>query len=735
MPRFHVVYTVHCHPITFLRVRLGRDDDLKWQRAYHKGDATQRGEKRRGVLERGIQRRPARQTKTRWAPIAPMQWGPIARCASQPGQATPRQQAPSSPIHFAEPAAISSPAQKNQPPGGTHRLYPPGLRLAAATVRAAAGAPPPPPPAMLPLARALRSLGPVAAAREGPLLAWLSSSRSASSSTTPPEYEMPSGRKERLVSRVLALDFLCSAGVPSSSPPPSRCSRSASTSSSASASPPTTSPTTPLLLACSLRKNVIPVLSYLEKLGVTRARLAAFVRAYPACLHASVAVDLSPVVKALRGLDVDRQDIPRVLERYPDVLGLKPGRHNQHLRRLPRRHRRCGATRHRTMVTHYPFFLGMRVGTIIKPILEKRPYILGYDLEGTVKPNVEALLSFGVQKEALPLVIAQGTPRFSPPKQRSANQRKVQVRAIMGNIMGKKVVKVAISLLLVLALLLQPCAAARPIAETPTIDGSRSLHPAAPVAFDGDGAGPYSGVSDGRVLKWNGPVRGLTTYAYGPGYDARACTASRTRPAEVTESRCGRPLGLRFHDGSGNLYIADAYKGLMRVAPGGGKATVLVNKVDGVPLRFTNGVDVDQVTGEVFFTDSSMNYQRSQHERVTATGDSTGRLMKYDPQNNSVTVLQSGITYPNGIAISADRTHLVVALTGPCKLMRYWIKGSKMGTSEILADLPGYPDNVRADGKGGFWVALHREKMELPFGPDVHLLAVRINADGRRETD
>ena len=62
------------------------------------------------------------------------------------------------------------------------------------------------------------------------------------------------------------------------------------------------------------------------------------------------------------------------------------------------------------------------------------------------------------------------------------------------------------------------------------------------------------------------------------------------------------------------LHIADAYKGLMRVGSGGGKATVLANEADGVPLRFTNGVDVDQVTGEVFFTDSSMNYQRSQHE-------------------------------------------------------------------------------------------------------------------------
>ncbi|GJM87126.1 hypothetical protein PR202_ga03050 [Eleusine coracana subsp. coracana] len=63
--------------------------------------------------------------------------------------------------------------------------------------------------------------------------------------------------------------------------------------------------------------------------------------------------------------------------------------------------------------------------------------------------------------------------------------------------------------------------------------------------------------------------------------------------------------------------------------------------------------------------------------------------------------------------------------------MRHWIKGPKVGTSETLADLPGYPDNVRQDGRGGYWVASHREKMELPFGPDSHLLAVRINGDGK----
>jgi mTERF domain-containing protein, mitochondrial len=306
---------------------------------------------------------------------------------------------------------------------------------------------------MLPLARALRSLGSAGATREGPvparlLLSYLSSRpASSSSSSAPPEYEMPSvtwgvtqGRKERLVSRLLALDFLRSAGVtdpageleavelPSSLDVLQerldfllRLGLSTDDLSNY-----------PLLLAFSLRKNIIPVLSYLEKLGVTRARLAAFVRAYPACLHASVAVDLAPVVKALRGLDVDRMDIPRVLERYPDVLGLKPdGTISTSVAYLvgivgvaPRD---IGP-----MVTHFPFFLGTRVGTTIKPlcdyitslglpmrilarILEKRPYILGYDLEEMVKPNVEAMLSFGIRKEALPLVIAHYPPILGLP--------------------------------------------------------------------------------------------------------------------------------------------------------------------------------------------------------------------------------------------------------------------------------------------------------------------------------
>lgn len=42
-----------------------------------------------------------------------------------------------------------------------------------------------------------------------------------------------------------------------------------------------------------------------------------------------------------------------------------------------------------------------------------------------------------------------------------------------------------------------------------------------------------------------------------------------------------------------------------------------------------------------------------------------------------------------------------------CRLRKYWLKGEKAGTSEILAVLPGYPDNVRVNEDGDFWVALH----------------------------
>lgn len=53
-----------------------------------------------------------------------------------------------------------------------------------------------------------------------------------------------------------------------------------------------------------------------------------------------------------------------------------------------------------------------------------------------------------------------------------------------------------------------------------------------------------------------------------------------------------------------------------------------------------------------------------------------------------------------------DTTFLLLCFSFP-SLHKFWLKGDKAGTSEVLAILPGFPDNVRTNENGEFWIALH----------------------------
>ncbi|KZV57964.1 hypothetical protein F511_12120 [Dorcoceras hygrometricum] len=251
-----------------------------------------------------------------------------------------------------------------------------------------------------------------------------------------PEYEMPTvtwgviqGRKEKLVSRVIVCDYLKSIGIIPDEleglelPSTVEVMRERVEFLQKIGLTIDDINEYPLMLGCSLRKNIIPVLGYLEKIGIPRGRMGEFVKNYPQCLHASVVVELAPVIRLLRGLDVEKQDIGYVLMKYPELLGFKlegtMSTSVAYLVSIGVNPRDIGP-----MVTQYPYFLGMRVGTVIKPlveylvslglpkkvlarIFEKRAYILGYDLEETVKPNVHCLMSFGIRREALASIIAQ----------------------------------------------------------------------------------------------------------------------------------------------------------------------------------------------------------------------------------------------------------------------------------------------------------------------------------------
>lgn len=195
------------------------------------------------------------------------------------------------------------------------------------------------------------------------------------------------------------------------------------------------------------------------------------------------------------------------------------------------------------------------------------------------------------------------------------------------------------------------------------------------------------------------------------------------------EHVCGRPLGIRFHKETGDLWIADAYLGIMKVGPEGGQAELVLNEIDGVPMKFMNDLDFDD-EGNMYFTDSSTRWQRRQFLLSLLEGDDTGRFIKYNLATKQTTVLIDHLRFSNGVTVSKDGTFVLIAECRMGRLWRYWLKGSKAGTHELFADLPGLPDNVRRNEAGDFWVALHcrRRSAEefLSKNPWIRTLIIRL---------
>ncbi|CAN1332893.1 Protein STRICTOSIDINE SYNTHASE-LIKE 10 [Linum perenne] len=263
----------------------------------------------------------------------------------------------------------------------------------------------------------------------------------------------------------------------------------------------------------------------------------------------------------------------------------------------------------------------------------------------------------------------------------------------------------------------------------PGVVGPESL------AFDCNGEGPYVGVSDGRILKWNpGRQTQWIEFAVAPHSRDRAACDGKSDPS--LEPKCGRPLGLKFNPKTCDLYIADAYFGLMATGPDGGLAVKLVSSSsDGVPFKFTNGLDVDPVTGVVYFTDSSLVYQRKDYVQIVVNNDQTGRLFSYDPKTRNLTLLAAQLSFPNGVALSEDSSLLVIAETSARKIIYYPLNLSIPSPRVLTTPLPAFPDNIRrsAIGIDQFWVGLNTNMKEVN-GHDDDLLpdpvAVKLNNHG-----
>ncbi|WFC64725.1 SMP-30/gluconolactonase/LRE family protein [Pseudomonas sp. REST10] len=187
-------------------------------------------------------------------------------------------------------------------------------------------------------------------------------------------------------------------------------------------------------------------------------------------------------------------------------------------------------------------------------------------------------------------------------------------------------------------------------------------------------------------------------------HDGRVVRVLADDSVETFADTGGRPLGMDF-DAAGNLILADAYKGLLRIDPQG-RIEVLSTEADGLPFAFTDDLDIAS-DGIIYFSDASSRFQQPDYLLDLLEARPHGRLLSYDPSTGETRVLLDDLYFANGVALSANEDFVLVNETYRYRITRYWLKGERAGQHEVFIDnLPGLPDNLQGDRKGTFWVAL-----------------------------
>lgn len=131
--------------------------------------------------------------------------------------------------------------------------------------------------------------------------------------------------------------------------------------------------------------------------------------------------------------------------------------------------------------------------------------------------------------------------------------------------------------------------------------------------------------------------------------------------------KCSRPLGLDF-DPTGNLIVADPFKGLIKINITTGEKDLLVGDESqdaGVVPAFNNLVVLPN--GSVFVTKFC---KRNDFTLEILEGVPNGDLLHYDPVTNSMHTVVSNLFLPNGITRSNDGQSILISEMGKARILR-----------------------------------------------------------------
>lgn len=207
------------------------------------------------------------------------------------------------------------------------------------------------------------------------------------------------------------------------------------------------------------------------------------------------------------------------------------------------------------------------------------------------------------------------------------------------------------------------------------------------------GDGPEDVVTDADGQLWTGLVDGRIVRISPSGGEH-----------SVVADTGGRPLGLHVAR-DGRVLICDSHRGLLALDPRSGTLDVLVDSVQGRPLRFCSNV-TETDDGTIYFTESTSDFGFEHFLAPILEARGRGSLFRL-ATDGTVTTLVDGLYFANGVTVTADGSALVFAETLARRLSKYWLTGPPAGTVTPLAvDLPGMPDNLSTGSDGRIWTAL-----------------------------
>ncbi len=147
--------------------------------------------------------------------------------------------------------------------------------------------------------------------------------------------------------------------------------------------------------------------------------------------------------------------------------------------------------------------------------------------------------------------------------------------------------------------------------------------------------------------------------------------------------------GLKV-DRQGRLLASDAGAGrLLRIAADGKSVEVLAEACEGKHFDVINDVALD-LAGNIFFTDPGDSDAKKP----------TGSVYRYDDRTHKVTRLDTGLAYPNGLAVTPDQKHLCVDESGRFRVNLYDLAADgTVSNRRVLIDFPKKPEGQLSGGE------------------------------------